>query len=445
MALVRFGKLLLLVGAFCISASAELFASTDSSPPATTSFAYSISHAVTPLSDAVLDQIADQDGNPLDAFDESEGSDVSHDEPVDVRVGPPRALSQNGLCSAVVSVARANNLPIPFFANLIWQESNFDTNSISRAGAQGIAQFMPKTAVEFGLINPFEPIHALNVAGKFVRELYEQFGNLGLAAAAYNAGPRRVINWMAKRGELPGETRNYVLRITGHPAEAWTSPQAKTDPEAALMPAKAPCVEVAEAVKAQAEVVRVSKLMVELAQAATAPARDNRDVSKPGDAASKVAHAKPGDTDSQVANAKPDRKTRAAARMVKAALAGARKQESRRASAKNASKNTSKNTSERIQDRGHGPSKAAIRSSRRHALKVAAKEMPNKAVVRPTSGGATPPCGAPSWRHPPAEIACARAKASPRSWRAAPRSPWARCRTRPSRPGRPGAAACPSP
>jgi hypothetical protein len=360
MARVKFGKLLLLVGAFCISTAAELSASTTSPQPATTSFAYPISHAVKPLSDAVLDQIADQDSNPLEAFDLSDGFDSPHDEPVDVRVGPPRVLSQNGLCSAVVSVARANNLPIPFFANLIWQESNFDTDSISRAGAQGIAQFMPKTAVEFGLINPFEPIHALNVAGRFVRELYEQFGNLGLAAAAYNAGPRRVINWMAKRGELPGETRNYVLRITGHPVEAWASPQAKTDPEAALMPAKAPCVEVAEAVKAQAEVVRVSKLMVELAQAATPPARDNR-----------IA-AKPGDTDSKVANAKPDRKTELAALMTKAALKGTRDSELRRTSAKDAYKSADK-----------GPSKVAIRSLRRNALKVAAKEMPNKAIARP--------------------------------------------------------------
>ena len=63
-------------------------------------------------------------------------------------------------------MAQANSLPVPFFANLIWQESSFDTRTISRAGAQGIAQFMPQTAVQFGLINPFEPIHALNVAGK---------------------------------------------------------------------------------------------------------------------------------------------------------------------------------------------------------------------------------------------------------------------------------------
>jgi hypothetical protein len=135
---------------------------------------------------------------------------------------------------------------------------------------------MPKTAVQFGLINPFEPIHALNVAGKFVHELYVQFGNFGLAAAAYNAGPRRVSDWIAKRGALPGETRNYVIKITGRPADQWISGEIKNDPEATLMPAQAPCVEVAEAVKAQTKTVRLAKLIKELTVAAT-QARDSGD------------------------------------------------------------------------------------------------------------------------------------------------------------------------
>ncbi len=92
---------------------------------------------------------------------------------------------------------------------------------VSPAGAQGIAQFMPKVARAYGLHNPFDPIHALVVSGKFLRELMAQFGNLGLAAAAYNAGPKRVQDWMAKRGKLPAETRDYVRNITGVPAERW--------------------------------------------------------------------------------------------------------------------------------------------------------------------------------------------------------------------------------
>ena len=132
----------------------------------------------------------------------------------------PARLSRAGLCSAMVSVARANGLPVPFFANLIWQESSFNPRVVSPAGAQGIAQFMPETAKEYGLINPFEPIHALHAAGKFLSKLVAQFGNLGLAAAAYNAGPGRVSDYVAKRGGLPDETRNYVVRITGHTADS---------------------------------------------------------------------------------------------------------------------------------------------------------------------------------------------------------------------------------
>jgi hypothetical protein len=182
------------------------------------------------------------------------------------------------VCSAAASVAQANNLPVPFFANLIWAESTFDIRTISRAGAQGIAQFMPRTAVQFGLINPFEPIHALNVSGKFLRDLNAQFGNLGLAAAAYNAGPRRVSDWLAKRGELPTETRNYVVRITGRQVEEWVG--AKNDVEMLLMPAKAPCVQVAEAVEAQAKAVRTARLTAELAATAS-QTRDKKDDVQP--------------------------------------------------------------------------------------------------------------------------------------------------------------------
>ena len=98
---------------------------------------------------------------------------------------------------------------------------------------------------------------------------------------------------MAKRGGLPAETRNYVVRITGRPAEQWTSREFARDPEATLMPAKAPCVEVAEEVAAQAKVVRVAKLMSELAAAAKAPPRDSPNDDKFDEAAWTIASAKP--------------------------------------------------------------------------------------------------------------------------------------------------------
>src|SRR5882724_6578669 len=127
----------------------------------------------------------------------------------------------NTSCDILNSAASTHSIPPEFFARLIRQESNFDPNSVSHAGAQGIAQFMPGTARWRGLADPFEPLQALDESARWLRELREQFGNLGLAAAAYNAGPRRVQDWLAGRGGLPGETRAYVRIITGREAEDW--------------------------------------------------------------------------------------------------------------------------------------------------------------------------------------------------------------------------------
>jgi hypothetical protein len=175
-----------------------------------------------------------------------------------------RVPTQPALCRTVADVANANNLPVPFFANLIWAESSFNAKVISRAGAQGIAQFMPKTAVVYGLENPFEPVHAINVSARFLVQLRDQFGNLGLAAAAYNAGPRRVSNWLAKRGSLPRETQRYVVKITGRAVEQWIGAENVARAQIEPMPAKAPCIEVAEAVLEQTRLARVGNLMREL-------------------------------------------------------------------------------------------------------------------------------------------------------------------------------------
>ena len=129
-----------------------------------------------------------------------------------------------------VSAARAANLPLEFFARVIWQESRFQSDAVgpvTRSGqrAQGIAQFMPGTASERGLLDPFNPVQALPKSAEFLDELRNQFGNLGLAAAAYNAGPRRVQEWLAGTGGMPQETRSYVVAITGATVEDWAKAQ----------------------------------------------------------------------------------------------------------------------------------------------------------------------------------------------------------------------------
>ena len=177
--------------------------------PNATTFAYKISHTPLPLSENLRAPAAN--------------SEIKRNSPSspDLEHVRPREFSRLELCSFAATVARSNNLPVLFFANLIWQESGFRIKVISRAGAQGIAQFMPRTAIEFGLLNPFDPLHALSASGNLLRQLYRNFGNLGLAAAAYNAGPQRVKDWIINGRPLPEETRNYVLRITSRPVEDW--------------------------------------------------------------------------------------------------------------------------------------------------------------------------------------------------------------------------------
>ena len=145
--------------------------------------------------------------------------------PVPPRPATPQATAT--LCGVLEAAARKDELPLGFFTRLIWRESRFDPAARSSAGAQGVAQFMPATAGERGLLDPFEPTRALEESAGYLRDLYRQFGNWGLAAAAYNAGPGRVSRWLAggAAGFLPQETIGYVAAVTGHDVEAWRGPQ----------------------------------------------------------------------------------------------------------------------------------------------------------------------------------------------------------------------------
>src|SRR5882672_2845437 len=134
--------------------------------------------------------------------------------------------TREAMCLMIEAAARAQGLPLEFFARVIWQESRFQSDAIgpvTRSGqrAQGIAQFMPGTASDRRLLDPFDPVQALPKSAEFLAELRGEFGNLGLAAAAYNAGPRRVQDWLAGAGSMPQETRNYVSAITGSTIEDW--------------------------------------------------------------------------------------------------------------------------------------------------------------------------------------------------------------------------------
>jgi len=171
-------------------------------------------------------------------------------EPVILPLAPLKPLlkpvvfrSREEICDALVQSALNNDLPVPFFIRLLYQESTFRPAAISSAGALGIAQFMPETAAHRRLDNPFDPAQAIPASARLLRDHYRKYGNLGLAAAAYNAGPRRVDEWRAKKGPMPQETQDYVKVITGFPVESWTMPLAGGP--AVKVPQGAPCQEAA--------------------------------------------------------------------------------------------------------------------------------------------------------------------------------------------------------
>jgi membrane-bound lytic murein transglycosylase MltF len=180
---------------------------------------------------------------------------------------------EEALCLVVESAARTNDLPLEIFARVIWQESRFQSQAlgpVTRTGqrAQGIAQFMPDTARERGLLDPFNPVQALPKAAEFLSELRGRFGNLGLAIAAYNAGPRRVQEWLAGTGSMPQETQDYVFAITGRTLENWVA-GGRSDQKVDGKP-RTTCRELAALLKREPNRF-VAHLQQSVAQASTKP------------------------------------------------------------------------------------------------------------------------------------------------------------------------------
>ena len=124
-------------------------------------------------------------------------------------------------CRLIEKAARVNLLPVGLLTRLLWTESHFQADAISPKGARGVAQFMPGTADERGLSDPFDPAEAIPEAARFLAELNHRFENTGLAIAAYNAGSKRVSDWLTSTKALPTETQNFVLAVTGHSPAEW--------------------------------------------------------------------------------------------------------------------------------------------------------------------------------------------------------------------------------
>lgn len=140
-------------------------------------------------------------GGPLDYRPVSPfgaGSGVVSDAPPALR-----ALTQQ--------TARNNGIDPDLLEALVQQESGYSVTARSKVGAMGLTQIMPDTATSLGVKNPFDPAQNLDAGAKYLKQQIERFGDLGLALAAYNAGPNAV----ARHGGIPPypETQAYVKSI----------------------------------------------------------------------------------------------------------------------------------------------------------------------------------------------------------------------------------------
>lgn len=124
------------------------------------------------------------------------------------------------ICQHIEDASRRHVIDAGFFARLLWQESRFDANALSPAGAQGIAQFMPGTAALRGFSDAYNPAEAMERSAQYLAELQRRYGNPGLAAVAYNGGERRADEFLEGR-RLARETIDYVQIVTGLTAEDW--------------------------------------------------------------------------------------------------------------------------------------------------------------------------------------------------------------------------------
>jgi len=118
----------------------------------------------------------------------------------------------------ITAAANKHGVDPALLAGLVKQESNFNPNAGSPAGAQGLTQLMPATAASLGVTNVHDPAQALDGGAKYLRQQLDRFGgDVARALAAYNAGPGAVERF----GGVPpyAETQEYVRRVQANAAE----------------------------------------------------------------------------------------------------------------------------------------------------------------------------------------------------------------------------------
>ncbi|WP_328591336.1 lytic transglycosylase domain-containing protein [Brevibacillus migulae] len=125
----------------------------------------------------------------------------------------------------ISKAAQAVGIDPKFIAAMMKQESSYNVNAKSHAGASGLMQLMPATAKSLGVTDIYDPEQNIMGGAKYIKQQLDRFGSRELALAAYNAGPGRVQkaiqqagtnDWNVVKRYLPAETQNYVPKVLGN-------------------------------------------------------------------------------------------------------------------------------------------------------------------------------------------------------------------------------------
>jgi len=123
--------------------------------------------------------------------------------------------------NAINEASEKYNVDENFIKSVIKQESNFNPNSVSSAGAMGLMQLMPKNAKYYGASNPYDVNQNVDAGTRLLKDYLNMYGNnKKMALAAYNAGPTRIKNKgvtdTSQFDKLPKETQNYVKKVMNY-------------------------------------------------------------------------------------------------------------------------------------------------------------------------------------------------------------------------------------
>lgn len=178
-------------------------AATDMTGPLSTAFVQWLAQAAPPAADSA----------PTTTMDWMSGkaSPAASPTPRPTSPAKPAAMAPAPISSLIQKAASRYQLDPALISSVIAQESSFDPQAVSPAGAQGLMQLMPDTARELHVADTFDPAQNIDGGSRYLAGLIKRYhGDVKLALAAYNWG---MGNLERQPHKLPAETRHYVASI----------------------------------------------------------------------------------------------------------------------------------------------------------------------------------------------------------------------------------------